>query len=111
LQNEAKEKLVLICLDIKLKILCFEVVAIGNLHMAAARPSEVVRTAILVNAYGIIVVHNHPSGEIEPSQEDKEFTKRLKRSTDDLGIAFHDHIIIGDGEYYSFSESGLMAKL
>lgn|SRR5574337_1519657 len=111
LQNEAKEKLIVICLDVKLKILCFEVVAIGSLYSVYTRPIESLRAAIPLNPYGIIVVHNHPSGEVEPSEEDEQFTKKLKRSTDDLGLAFHDHIIIGDGEYYSFQETGLMGKM
>jgi len=111
LQNEAKEKLIVICLDVKLKIICFEVVAIGSLCAIYARPVEALRAAIPLNPYGIIVVHNHPSGEVQPSDEDKEFTKKLMRSTNDLGLTFHDHVIIGDGEYYSFSDAGLMAKL
>jgi DNA repair protein RadC len=111
LQNEAKEKLIVISLDVKLKIICFEVVAIGSLNAVYARPIESLRAAIPLNPYGIIVVHNHPSGDARPSQGDKAFTKKLKRSTDDLGLAFHDHVIIGDGDYYSFSAAGLMAKL
>ncbi len=108
LQNEAKEKLIAICLDAKLKILCFEVVAIGSVHSIYARPFEVVRSAILVNAYGLIVVHNHPSGETVPGLEDKLFTKDLKKLTDTGGIALHDHVIIGDGAYFSFAEQGLL---
>lgn len=110
LQNEAKEKLIVICLDVKLKILCFEVVAIGSLSTIYVRPIETLRAAIPLNPYGITIVHNHPSGEAQPSPGDKAFTKKLMRSTDDLGLAFHDHVIIGDGTYYSFAESGLMAK-
>ena len=111
LQNDGKEKLVTISLDVRLKVICFEVVAIGSLCAVYARPVEMLRAAIPLNPYGIIVVHNHPSGEAEPSSEDKEFTKKLKRSTEDLGLVFHDHVIIGDGDYYSFVEAGLMAKL
>lgn len=108
LQNETKEKLILICLDVKLKILCFEVVAMGSIRSVYVRPFEVVRSAILVNAYGIIVVHNHPSGDTTPGLEDKQFTKELKKLTDTGGAVLHDHIIIGDGDYYSFAERGLL---
>lgn len=111
LQNEGKEKLITISLDVRLKIICFEVVAIGSLCAVYARPVETLRAAIPLNPYGIIIVHNHPSGETHPSHEDKEFTRRLMRSIDDLGLVFHDHVIIGDGGYYSFAEAGLMAKL
>ncbi len=108
LQNEAKEKLITVSLDAKLKILCFEIVAIGSVSTVYARPAEAVRGAIPVNAYGVIIVHNHPSGDPKPSIGDKAFTRRLLRSTDDLGIEFHDHIIIGNGSYYSFAERGLL---
>lgn len=111
MQDETKEKLIVICLDIKLKILCFEVVAIGSLHSVAARPFEVVRSAILVNAFGIVIVHNHPSGEVMPGFEDKHFTKNVKKLADLGGLVVHDHVIIGNGSYYSFTETGLMAKL
>ncbi|MEK6698880.1 MAG: JAB domain-containing protein [Nitrospirota bacterium] len=111
LQNEGKEKLITISLDVRLKIICFEVVAIGSLCAVYARPVETLRAAIPLNPYGIIIVHNHPSGETHPSHEDKEFTGKLIRSAADLGVVFHDHIIIGDGDYFSFSEAGLMAKL
>ncbi len=111
LQNDGKEKLIAISLDVKLKILCFEVVAIGSVHSIYTRPFEVLRSAILVNAYGLILVHNHPSGDATPGLEDKQFTKELKKLTDTGGVELHDHIIIGDGDYYSFAEAGLMAKL
>jgi DNA repair protein RadC len=111
MQNETKEKLIVISLDVKLKILCFEVVAIGSVNTVFARPFEVVRSAILVNAYGLIVVHNHPSGDTKPGLEDKLFTRELKKLTDTGGAELHDHIIIGDGTYFSFAEEGLMAKM
>lgn len=111
LQNEGKEKLIAISLDIRLKIICFEVVAIGSVCTVYTRPFEVLRGAIPMNAYGLIVVHNHPSGETKPGLEDKRFTRELKKLTDTGGIALHDHVIIGDGDYFSFSEAGLMAKL
>lgn len=111
LQNEAKEKLIAISLDAKLKIICFEVVAIGSVCTVYARPFEVLRGAIPMNAYGLILVHNHPSGDTTPGLEDKRFTKDLKKLTESGGIELHDHVIIGDGDYYSFAEAGLMAKL
>lgn len=111
LQNEAKEKLITISLDIKLKPLSFEVVAIGAVNAVYARPVEVLRAAIPLNPYGIIVVHNHPSGDPTPSLEDEEFTSRLLINTTSLGLKFHDHIIIGHKEYFSFAEQGLMQRL
>ncbi len=111
LQNEAKEKLITISLDVKLKIICFEVVAIGSVNAIYARPVEAIRASIPLNPYGIIMVHNHPSGDPEPSSGDKNFTSKLLLNTKSLGIEFHDHIIIGDGKYFSFAEHGLIDRL
>lgn len=111
LQNEAKEKLITISLDTKLKMLCFEVVAIGAVDSVYAHPAEVLRASIPLNAKGIILVHNHPSGDTDPSQGDRNFTYQLLFHTLSLGIEFHDHIIIGNQAYFSFAERGLMKKL
>ncbi len=69
---------------------------------------EVFRTSFPVNAHGAIVVHNHPSGDPRPSADDKELTKTLARMASDMGLSFDDHIIIGEGRYYSFAEHGLL---
>ena len=97
--------MIAINLDIKHKILCFEVVAIGSIKSIYARPMEVFRTAFPVNAYGAVVLHNHPSGDPTPSKSDKDFTKKLNRLALDMGLKFIDHIIIGKNGYYSFKES------
>ncbi|MFQ5632592.1 MAG: JAB domain-containing protein, partial [bacterium] len=107
LQNETKEKLIAINLDSRNKILCFEVVAIGSVGAIHLRPMEVFRTSILVNAHGIIIIHNHPSGDPKPSQDDIEFTEKLKRISKDLGLFFFDHIIVGIDSYYSFAQDEL----
>jgi len=109
LQNETKEKLIAVNLDAKNKIICFEVVTIGSVSTIFARPIEVFRTSILVNASSIVLVHNHPSGEPRPSGDDIAFTKRIKRISDDLGLRFCDHIIIGFNNYYSFANEGLIS--
>jgi len=111
LQNETKEKFIVVNLDTKNKILCFEVVAIGSVSTIYMRPMEVFRTSILVNATSAIVMHNHPSGDCEPSQSDIEFTKKLCRISKDLGLTLWDHLIIGVGEYYSFADNGLMSGI
>lgn len=110
LQNEAKEKLITVSLDAKLRILCFEVVAVGSVNSIYLRPIEMIRAAIPLNPYGIIIIHNHPSGDPTPSDEDKDFTSRLLSSTKSLGIELHDHIIIGEGSYFSFAEKNLLRK-
>lgn len=111
LQNETKEKLITINLDAENRIVCFEVVAIGSLKAIHARPMEVFRTSIMVNAASAIVVHNHPSGDPEPSQSDIQFTQRLANISGDMGLKFLDHVIIGTEQYYSFADSGLLSEL
>ncbi len=111
LQNEAKEKLITISLDVKLMPLCFEVIAIGSINAVYARPIEVLRAAIPLNPYGIIVVHNHPGGVPTPSEGDERFTANLLINTKSLGLEFYDHIIIGYDSYFSFAQSGVMQRL
>lgn len=109
LENETKEKLITINLDSQYKILCFEVVGIGAVNSFYVRPMEVFRTAFPVNAYGAIVIHNHPSGDPKPSEEDIVFTQKLVRLANDMGLEFVDHIIVGSKSYFSFREQGLLA--
>lgn len=111
LQNEAKEKLITVSVDAKLKVLCFEVVAIGAVDSVYARPIEALRGAIPLNPSGIIIVHNHPSGDPTPSRSDEKFTADLLINTISLGLEFHDHIIIGDNGYFSFAKQGLLQRL
>lgn len=108
LRDEAKENLIAISLDAKLKIICFEVVAIGSVSSIYLKPGEAVRASVALNSCGIIILHNHPSGDPRPSLQDEEFTKDLMVITDALGFEFHDHIIVGDESHFSFAEKGLL---
>jgi len=110
LENESKEKLLTVNLDIKNRILCFELVALGSLGSIYTRPMEVFRTSFSVNAYAAIVVHNHPSGDVEPSDADKVFTEEIAFLAKKMGLKFYDHVIIGAEGYFSFAESGLLGE-
>lgn len=110
LQNEGKEKLIVISLDAKMKIIAFEVVSIGSPKAIYAQPGECTRTPIMVAATGMIVIHNHPSGDPEPSDEDKDFTWHLTAACVTLGIPLYDHIIIGDDDFYSFAQDGWIER-
>lgn len=77
LRDEAKENLITISLDAKLRIICFEVVAIGSVAAIYLKPGEAVRASVALNSSGIIVLHNHPSGGPTLSLQDKKFTKNL----------------------------------
>jgi DNA repair protein RadC len=111
LQNEAKEKFITINLDTHDKIICFEVVAIGSFSAIYVRPMEAFRSCFALNAASAIVVHNHPSGDPQPSQADIDFTRKLVTLSEDMGMRLWDHVIIGTGRYFSFADSGLLGGM
>ena len=105
LRYAAKEQFVVILLNNKNKVIGTEVVSEGSLGSSIVHPREVFAPAILHHAAAIMVAHNHPSGDPKPSIEDEEVTRQLLRSGKVLGIPMIDHVIIGDGNYYSFLEN------
>ena len=105
LRFAAKEQFVVILLNNKNKVIGTEVVSEGSLSSSIVHPREVYAPAILHHAAAIMVAHNHPSGDPKPSTEDTEVTRMLARSGKVLGIPMIDHVIIGDGNYYSFLEN------
>ena len=105
LRYAAKEQFVVILLNNKNKVIGTEVVSEGSLSSSVVHPREVFAPAILHHAAAIMVAHNHPSGDPKPSIEDEEVTRQLLRSGKVLGIPMIDHVIIGDGNYYSFLEN------
>ena len=105
LRYAAKEQFVVILLNGKNKVIGTEVVSEGSLSSSVVHPREVYGPAMLHHAAAIMVAHNHPSGDPKPSLEDEEVTRMLSRSGKVLGIPMIDHVIIGDGNYYSFLEN------
>lgn len=105
LRYAAKEQFVVILLNGKNKVIGTEVVSEGSLSSSVVHPREVFAPAMLHHAAAIMVAHNHPSGDPKPSFEDEEVTRMLSRSGKVLGIPMIDHVIIGDGNYYSFLEN------
>jgi DNA repair protein RadC len=95
-------------LDIKNKVIGINTVSIGNLNSSIVHPREVFKPAILSNAASILLAHNHPSGDPEPSREDVAITTRLVEAGKILGIDVIDHLILGDGCYHSLKEAGHM---
>ncbi len=100
-----KEVFKIILLNTKNEIITDIDVSIGTLNSSIVHPREVFVEAIKRSANKIILMHNHPSGNIEPSNEDKSITKRLISCGEIIGIEIIDHIIIGDGIYFSFKEN------
>lgn len=78
----------------------------GILNSALVHPREVFKQAIRKNAHAIILVHNHPSGDPEPSDEDHQITETMTKAGKLLGIPVLDHVVVGDKKYFSFSEEG-----
>ena len=101
-----REAMWVACLDSRNRVTCLSQVSLGTINAAPVAPSDVLKLALLANAAGVITVHNHPSGDPEPSREDRQVTARLKEASQLLGIKFLDHLIIGDGKYYSFADQG-----
>jgi len=103
-----EEHFFLLCLNTKNHITNISEVSHGTINASLVRPADVFKRALVANANAVILVHNHPSGEISPSQEDVTVTNRLRDCGDMLGVPVLDHIIIGHDRYYSFKEKGLL---
>jgi DNA repair protein RadC len=80
----------------------------GTLDRAVIEPREILKRALLCNAAGIILYHNHPSGDPTPSREDREFTRRLNAAADSLGVRLLDHLVVATAGAVSFREAGLL---
>lgn len=107
LENKDREYLVVLTVNTKNVVTSISTVSIGSLNSAIVHPREVFKIAILGNAASIILGHNHPSGDPEPSKEDIQITRRIKEAGEILGIELLDHIIIGD-TYVSLKERGII---
>ena len=97
----------LVCgLDAKHCIIGVNIVSIGSLTLAIVHPREVFKPLILMNACAWIGAHNHPSGDVAPSQEDRVLTSRFRQGAELLGIILLDHLILTDERSYSFADQG-----
>lgn len=105
LRYEKQEFFKVVLLNTKNEIISDVEVSKGTLNSSLVHPRDVFREAIKRSTNKIILMHNHPSGSVEPSNEDKNITSRLIKCGELIGIEVIDHIIIGDGLYFSFKES------
>ncbi|MEF3309590.1 JAB domain-containing protein [Paenibacillus sp. GYB004] len=103
-----RESFCILCLNTKNEPTALHQVSTGTLNASLVHPRETYKLAILANSASIIAAHNHPSGEATPSPEDVEITERLRDSGALLGIDFLDHLVIGDNNFVSMKERGLM---
>lgn len=102
-----KEHMKVIMLNTKCKVIGMEEISVGILNSSLAHPREVFITAIKKSSANIILTHNHPSGDPNPSKDDIQITKRIYEAGRILGIELYDHIIIGDGVFVSLKEKNL----
>lgn len=108
MDSRAEEVLALMTLDTKNKVTGMFIVSQGSINASVVHPREVYKRALLQNASQIIIAHNHPSGDPNPSKEDINITKRLVEAGKLIGIDMLDHIIIGDRKYISLKDKGVI---
>ena len=108
IKDKAKEHFKLILLNPRNKIIGISTISIGTLNASLVHPREVFKDAIMHSAASVVLAHNHPSGDPEPSEDDLKITKKLVESGKILGIEVIDHIIIGKNNFCSYKERGLI---
>ncbi|MCI8409589.1 MAG: DNA repair protein RadC [Lachnospiraceae bacterium] len=104
------EHVVLLLLDTKCHKIKDFVISKGTVNAALAEPREIFLKAVRYGAVNIVLLHNHPSGDVSPSNADISITKRVFQAGELLGIQLVDHIIIGDNRFFSFREKGMISK-
>ncbi len=106
--DKAKEHFKLILLNTRNKIIRIGTISVGTLNASLVHPREVFREALVHSAFSVILAHNHPSGDCEPSEEDLRITKRLQEAGRIMGVEVLDHIIVTATGYFSFKAKGLL---
>ncbi|MBI4180883.1 MAG: DNA repair protein RadC, partial [Chloroflexi bacterium] len=107
LRGKKKEHFLVLLLDTRGQLIKTAEISVGSLDSSIVHPREVFKEAISASAASVIFVHNHPSGDPEPSEDDIQLTKRLAQAGEIMGIDVLDHIIIGDKNYLSLKSKGL----
>lgn len=105
-RNKKKEHFVALYLNARSELIHQETISIGTLTRSLVHPREVFAPALGHLAASVLVAHNHPSGDVMPSDDDLAITKRLSEASNVLGISLYDHLIITSNSYYSFREHG-----
>jgi DNA repair protein RadC len=107
-----REQMVVLILDAKLRTVAHSIVSVGTLSECMCHPRDIFRPAIVLNAYSIVIMHNHPSGDATPSAADYRVTRNLKEAAAMLQIPLTDHIVVGSRTektpFFSFKEAGLI---
>ena len=107
-KDQVRERFIIFWLNSANRVTGFEVITEGVLNSSLVHPREVFRGAIVATAAAILLAHNHPSENQEPSREDMEVTKQIVEAGKIIGIPVHDHIIFAGDTHTSFAERGLL---
>lgn len=107
--DEGKEHLCILFLNTKNQILRHEFVSVGTLTASLIHPREIFKAAIRESTHAIILVHNHPSGDVQPSSADKQVTSIIKQAGELLQIELLDHVILGGDDWFSFRDHSLLS--
>jgi len=105
---EKQENFVAVYLDTKHRVIADQIITKGTLNSSLIHPREVFYGAIKHCAHALIILHNHPSGDPRPSEEDLNVTRILRETGEIMGIALIDHIILGQGTWWSWKEEGIV---
>ncbi len=103
-----REHFLVVLLDARNGVVGIETVSVGSLTASIVHPREVFKPAVIASVAGIVIGHNHPSGDPEPSPEDLSITKRLVNAGELLGIEVHDHIVFTERSFVSLRERGAL---
>ena len=106
--DEPVEVLAVVFMDVKNKVIGVQEISRGTVSSSLVHPREVLKGAILANASSIILVHNHPSGDVNPSHADKQVTATIKQASTLMQIELLDHVIIASDSHYSFRDNGML---
>ncbi len=108
LNGRSKETFAVIFLNGRNAVIDTFVMFEGTVNQAVVYPREIIKCALQFNAVAVIIGHNHPSGQLRPSEDDQRITRRIKQACEAMDLSFLDHVIIADGEYFSFADGGLL---
>ena len=108
LKRARKEHLVALYLDAQNYLIERETISIGSLNTTRTHPREILQPAILHSALSFVLVHNHPSGSLEPSRDDLDFTRSIARASELMGVGLADHLIVSPKGYVSLKERGAL---
>ena len=104
--EQEKEHYYVMHLNIRSQVIMVELVTVGTLTSSLVHPRETFRRAVMAGAASIIIAHNHPSGNVDPSDEDTKVTRVMLDAGNILGITMLDHIIFTKDDYFSFKQNG-----